>query len=187
MITLALTGNIASGKSTLLKFFKSNDIATVDADKIVDSLYKEPEVQEKISSLFGTFDRKEIASVAFSSEKMKRELEEILHPLVVSEIKKTFSKLAAKNQGIVVVEIPLLFEAGLSGMFDKIIVVHSTREKQIERLAKQGLSREDAIARIDSQLSSDEKVKKADFVIDNNSDIEAALKQAEKIISELNG
>ena len=187
MIALALTGNIASGKSTLLKFFKSKGIATIDADKIVESLYKKPAVQENISALFGTFDRREIASVAFSSEEKRRELEGVLHPLVVSEIKKTFSKLAAENQGIVVVEVPLLFEAGLSEMFDKVIVVHAKREKQIERLAEQGLSREQAIARIDSQLPSDEKVKKADFVIDNNDSVEVALKQAEKIISELNG
>ncbi len=187
MITVALTGNIASGKSTLLKFFKSRGIATVDADQIVDSLYRRPGVQENISSLFGTFDRKEIASMAFSFPQKRKALEELLHPLVVAEIRKIFSKLAAEDQKLVVVEVPLLFEAGLSGMFDRVIVVHAKREKQVERLAAHGLSREQALARIDSQLPSDEKVKKADFAIDNNGSIEAALRQAEKILRELNG
>lgn len=187
MIAVALTGNIASGKSTLLKFFKSKGLATVDADEIVNSLYKRPGVQEKISSLFGTFDRKEIASMAFFSPEKRMALEGILHPLVVAEIKSRFSKLEAEDQKLVIVEVPLLFEAGLSEMFGKIIVVHAKREKQVERLAAQGLNREQALARIDSQLPSDEKVKKADFAIDNNGSVEAALNQAEKIIGELSG
>ena len=187
MLRVALTGNISSGKTEVLNFFAKKQIPTLDADAIVRGLYTKPEVKEKILSAFATLDKKEIASKAFSFPNKRKELESILHPLVIQEIKSRLTALQQQGAKLVVVEVPLLFEAGLEKMFDKTIAVHISKEKQLDRLKQQGFTEEEAMQRINSQLSSEEKVKKSDFTIDNNSSLENAFKQAENILRELNG
>jgi len=185
MLRVALTGGIATGKTSLLEFFQSHSVSTIDADAIVEQLYSKPKVGEKILKLFHSLNRKEIAHQVFSSPKLKKELEYILHPLVLSEIQKKLLEFEKKGKTMVVVELPLLFEAGLEQLFDKVIVVTCSKKKQIKRLVELGLSEKQALARIESQLPLNAKVKKADFVIDNNESLASALKQAEKILSEL--
>ncbi len=187
MLKIALTGSIASGKSAILRFFAQQGIPTIDADEIVKALYRRREVKEKVLALFHTFDRKAIASQIFSSPSKRKELEELLHPLVGWEIKEKMRSLQEKGEKMVVVEVPLLFEADLQKLFDRAIAVKVSKQEQIARLKRQGLSEKEFLLRINSQLSTEEKVKKADFVIDNNGSLQHAFKQAEKILRQLNG
>jgi dephospho-CoA kinase len=187
MLKVALTGSIASGKSTLLRFFEARGIATLDADEIVGGLYKKPGVRRKIIALFHTADRKQIASAVFSSPRKRRELERILHPLVARELKRRLDCFKAEGRSVVVVEVPLLFEAGLQKLFDKVIAVRASKRGQIARLKREGMSEAEALLRISSQLSTREKVKKADFVIDNTGGLPDAIRDAERVLRELYG
>jgi len=187
MLRIALTGNIASGKSEVLNFFSGRGIATVDADAIVKELYRRAAVRKKVFALFRTLDRGEIAKGIFSDAGKRRKLEAILHPLVLREIRHKSGELEAKGKKLVIVEVPLLFEAKMQHMFDKVIVVFCPQKQQIARLRKQGCGRAEALQRIRSQIPMREKVKKADFAIDNSKGLPIALKQAEKIMGELNG
>ncbi len=186
MLKAALTGSIASGKSTVLDFFKSRGVATIDSDKIVAELYRQRKVQEKIRQEFGSIERKKIAEIVFGDSEKRKSLEKILHPLVVKEIELRFAELENQGAKLVVVEVPLLFETGLEKMFDKVIAVHCSEEQQTERLVgKQSLGEEQALKRIKSQLPSNEKVKKADFTLDNSQGLDELFRQAEKILGEL--
>jgi len=187
MLRVALTGNIASGKSRLLRFFKREGTAAIDSDAIVKQLYKDKGVQRKIRAAFGTLDRSRIAGQAFSSPAKRKALESILHPLVLQRIGQELARLDSQGKEIAVVEVPLLFEAGMQKLFDKIVIVTSPREQQLARLKKQGLGEKQALARMGIQLSSKAKVKKADFVIDNSGGISSALEQADKILRQLHG
>ena len=95
------------------------------------------------------------------------------------------SWLESRGEKIAVVEVPLLFEAGFERLFDKVVAVNVSRKAQLARLQKQGIGRAEALARINSQLSERQRVKKADFAINNNGTLGHALKQAEKILEQL--
>ena len=186
MMKAALTGSIASGKSEVLKIFKEHGITVIDSDQIVSRLYTRPDVKKTLFEIFRTLERKEIAKQAFSEPQKKASLEAILHPLVIAEIKKRFFELEAANTKLVVVEVQLLFEAGLQKMFDKVIVVNAEQKNLLSRLVEKGYSRDGALLRINSQIPSEQKVKKADFVIDNNAGLPALKKEAEKLLVKLN-
>ena len=186
MMKAALTGSIASGKTEVLKIFKEHGITVIDSDQIVSRLYTRPEVKKALLKIFRTLERKEIAKQAFSEPQKKASLESLLHPLVVSEIKKRFSELEKANTKLVVVEVQLLFEAGLQKMFDKVIAVNAEQEKLVSRLEKKGYSKGEALLRINSQIPSEQKVKKADFAIDNNAGLPALKEEVEELLVKLN-
>tara|TARA_Y100000310_G_scaffold343867_2_gene453586 strand:+ start:1135 stop:1698 length:564 start_codon:yes stop_codon:yes gene_type:complete len=187
MLKVALTGGIASGKTFVLNFFAKKGISTINSDKIVADLYEDRVVKEKVLTQFGTLDKKEIANQIFSSQEKKNLLEGLLHPLVVKELKQRFEELEKQNTRLVIVEVPLLFEAGLENLFDKIIAIQVSRKKQLARLEENGLNKAEAVSCIESQFSTKEKVKKSDFVIDNSKDKEFVCKQANKILGALDG
>ncbi len=192
MIKVVITGNIACGKSLIESFLKDMNISVIDADKVVHSLYLQNSFQDKIKNLFKDFDiienseisRKKIAQIVFSDKKMMRKLEQILHPEVRVEIEKFL--IEHSIEGIVCASIPLLFESKMEDLFDKIIIVTASCDNQIKRLKKRsGCTEKEAIQRISSQASQEEKVKKSDFVIDNNGSKDEAKKQLIEIIEEI--
>ncbi len=186
---VALTGNIGSGKSTILKFFKEQGAATISADEIVHDLLKKNQIKAKIVSIFGPIlnhkgqiDKQALADIIFSSKKKKDCLERIIHPLVYEEIRRFYKKNSPK---IVVSEIPLLFETNKHGEFDKVIVVFCDEKSLFERLKNRGLTEEEVKRRLKFQIPVEEKIKLADYVIDNSEDFERVRKKVKEIYDDL--
>lgn len=165
---IGLTGGIASGKTTVLNQFKKLGIKTISCDEIAKKIYKRANVRKKIKKHFGTLNRKKIAKIIFSDFIKRKQLEKILHPGIIRELKKQLKLLATRHSPLAVVDVPLLFEAHLEKMFDKIIVVYCKKNQQISRLMKRDkLTKSEATKRIVSQMPLSEKIKLADFILRN--------------------
>lgn len=178
MLKIALTGNIASGKSTVEKIIEENGYNVYDTDKIAHKIL---ECSEEVKEAFGTIDRKEIAKIVFSSPEKLKLLESIIHPKVKEEILKIFDS----EEILVFISVPQLFESGFNILFDKIIFVTADKNLRKERLIKRNsLTPEEAQKRIDAQEETG-KLEKSDFVIKNNSDFENLKTQVEDILSVL--
>jgi len=176
MILLGLTGNLASGKSEVLKTFKKKGAITFDADKIVHKYYakKGGLVYGKIKASFPqvlrnkTICRKKLANIVFSDKRKLAILEEIIHPFVEKDLAK-WANQAKSKKGIYVAEIPLLFEKKLEHYFDKTILVLTKRDKLISRIVnKHSFSKIQAKKRLSLYISTRAKIKTADFLIHNN-------------------
>jgi len=193
MLKVGLTGSIGTGKSTASKLFKELGAYTISADEIVHDLFKEENVKGEIRENFGdvfdsdgNVDRKKLASIVFSNKDKKYILEQIIHPKVRKKIENEIKNIEKVDKNaIVIVEVPLLIETGSYKDYDLVIVVYSPKEKQIERLISKGFSEEEAIKRINSQISIEQKLKYADIVIDNSSDIENLKKEVYKAFKQL--
>jgi dephospho-CoA kinase len=194
MIKLVITGNIASGKTLVETFLKEQGIVTVDADEIVHDLLKNnTEIKKQVSELFknndikddaGEISRLKIGIIVFKDREKLKKLENIIHPAVKAKINHFFAENKDKN--IAAAVIPLLFETGMESEFDYIILVIADTDTRIKRLIKRSsLTYEEAMDRINSQISQDEKVKKADFVVNNSASIEETKSQIINILSKL--
>ena len=169
-IVVGITGGIASGKSTALKAFAALNWNTISTDEIVSDLWKTDEnliraVQdhwgkEEIFSR-GNIDKDKIARIVFNNPTQRAWLENIIHPLVRSKWVTHVEQSVGKLQ---VVEVPLLFEKNLNSYFSYIISVFVPVKVQLSRLLCRGLSKDEAWSRITSQLSCQEKARKADVV-----------------------
>jgi len=183
MKAVALTGNFGSGKTTVLKFVRSFRVPTIDSDRIVASLYRKPLVKKKLEKLFGTSKRKDLAKTVFSSSSKRKKLESLLHPLVWREVKAKLASFKKKRKLFVVVDVPLLFETGWQSKFGSVIVVKCPKKTCLERLAKNGFSRKDALLRLKAQLSQRKKIKRAHFIIDNGGSLAKTRKQVGQLLA----
>lgn len=173
---LGVTGGIASGKSTVVNFFKTEGFPVVDGD-IVAREVVEPgsEGLNALEEMFGSeilqkdgsLDRKKLGSLIFQNEQKRQVLNKTLDPFIRGEIEKQTAE--AKNKSdLVIVDIPLLFEGHYEAMMSAVAVVYVTPEIQLKRLMNRNdLSEKAALARINSQLSLEQKKKRADIVFDN--------------------
>jgi dephospho-CoA kinase len=187
-IIIGLTGSFASGKSTVAGMFRSFGAGIIDADKISHSLIKPKTPSYKkiikafggdISKASGAIDRRKLGSIVFKDKSLLNKLNRILHPEVISIINK---RIKESRKKVVVVDAPLLIEAGLRKTVDKLIVVTITSKKQIERAKdKTGLSALEISRRIKSQISQNAKLSFANFIIDNSGTIKKTKEQAEQI------
>ncbi len=182
-IVVGLTGGVCSGKTTVLNEFKKYGFKTHNADEISKKVFYKPKILEKIKKIFGTADRKKIAMLIFSAAKKRKQLERIIHPLVIEEIK-NFSA-STRRSPLVVVEAPLLFEKKLKKLFNMTVTVWTTKEHQIARLGKQGIKKRDAVRRISSQMPLYFKRKLSDKVILNVAGLGDLRKQVKKIVEEI--
>jgi len=193
---IGLTGSIATGKSTVSEIFKKYGIPVIDADKIARDVVKKGSYGlKKIVEEFGkdylnadgSLNRRKLGDLIFSDKNAKKKLEEIIHPLVRKREAEMIKEIREKDKDIpIIVDVPLLIETGSYKYYDKIIVVYVPEDIQIERLIKRdNLSYEEALKRVKSQLSIEEKVKYADYVIDNSRSIEETEKQVIKILEKL--
>jgi dephospho-CoA kinase len=179
VLLVGLTGGIASGKSTVAGMFRELGAQVVDADALVHELMEpEGEATPKIREAFGPgvigpdggVDRDALAKLVFEDEALRRELEAIVHPLVVETSQRRLSE-AASLEGVelVIYDAALLFETGRHRDFERIIVVTLEPELQLARLMERdALDSASAGARIRSQLPLREKVEGAHHVIDNS-------------------
>ncbi|HNR65100.1 MAG TPA: dephospho-CoA kinase [Atribacterota bacterium] len=198
ILIVGLTGGIVSGKSTVAKMFKQLGAQIIDADKIARSIVQPGEkAWQSIVENFGRgilsdnqeLNRKELARIVFADKEKLETLNRITHPEITAIIKDKIERMRRKNitkESICIVEAPLLFEAHLEEMMDKIIVVYLNREEQIRRLLlRNNLTQQEAIDRIESQMPLEEKVQRADYIIDNCTSINQTKKQVKQVWSEL--
>ncbi len=179
MIKVAITGNIASGKSQVEKILLSMGFKVADTDKINHFILltdlsaiqeiKETFITDDILDEDDCISRAKLGKVVFSDNAKKAQLEAILHKRIIAKIQDFFNQ--NENQKVVFVSVPLLFEIHQEKMFDKIIFISADEDIRLQRLMKRNnYSEKYARARMASQFPEDEKIKKSDFVIYNNSD-----------------
>lgn len=195
ILKVGLTGGIGSGKSTVSRIIKSCGVPIVDADIIArEVLIRHPVILGKIRESFGGeyFDedgsliRKKLGSLIFSDKDKKLQFEEIILPFIKDDIYRRINEYDRKGEEICIVDAPTLIESGLYSDMDYIIVVSVDANVQIERVInRDGLSRTEALQRINNQMPTDEKCSYADFVIDNNGDFGETEKQVHEIVSRL--
>jgi len=179
LIKLAITGPIASGKSLAESYLRQEGAVVLDTDKVAhEILAGNPQIVE----LFGTTDRKKLGEIVFSDRSKLKQLESIIHPEVKKEVEKFF--MDNKEEEIVAVSVPLLYEAGMEGMFDYVITVTADEKTRLERLVKnRGLSEEEALKRIRARNFEP----KGDFIIENNDTIDNLQKKVENIVRQIKG
>lgn len=183
---IGLTGGIASGKSTVSAYLAELGAIIIDADKIAHEIMEKGKTAywqvieafgREILAENGEIDRSRLGKIVFNELEKKKILEEITHPQVIREMREKIEEYRAENK-VIVLDIPLLFEAGLEFMVDEIWVVYVDRGTQLQRLmARDGLSYEEANKRIQAQMSLEKKRDLADFVINNKGNIEDLKRQ----------
>lgn len=187
-IILGITGGFGSGKSTVAGMFKSGNTKIIDADSLAHGLMRPgSRVYKKIISAFGrgilgkkkAIDRRRLGKIVFLNKEKLGKLNRIVHPQVIRLLKKQIKDSGRK---IIILDVPLLIEAGLKDLANKIIVVKAAREKQVQRLIKKtSLGREDILRRINAQHPLSRKLRIADFIIDNSGTIKQTEKQVESL------
>ncbi len=175
MFTLGIAGDVGAGKSSVCRFFERNGATIIDADAIVHELWEQKTLIDAARSRWGerivasgAVDRKEIARVLFASEEEYSWMCGILHPMVRREIEARLSKL----DGLVLVEVPLLFESPLPWWTDGTIYVSASREVRGRRNAFRGLDEEEIRRRESFLLPGKGKMERADLVITNDGSLE---------------
>jgi dephospho-CoA kinase len=197
ILRTGLTGGIASGKSTIARIFASLGCMTVDADQIVARLYQPGEAgHEALVRTYGsgillpdgTIDRRKLADVAFASDEAAKALNALIHPLVIAEeVRLMDEKMREGGDRIVMIEATLLIEAGGKDRYDRIVIVDVDPEIQLARAVARGMSREDAARRIARQMPREERLRYADYVIDNSGDLHAAEAETKRVFAALQG
>lgn len=191
-MVMGLTGNYGMGKSFVLSVFRELGAIVLDSDEIVSRLLEDKQVILKIRKIMGdrvmkqdnTLDKAKIAKIIFENNALREKLEVLLHPMVFDNIQKRVKKISGKKE-LIVVEVPLLFEGGYQGRFERTITVFTTQKTALERLMKAGVSRSNALKRLKAQLPIKIKKKNADFLIDNNGPKLMTRRQAESIYIKL--
>jgi dephospho-CoA kinase len=195
ILKVGLTGGIASGKSTIVRMLAALGAITVDADAIVARLYRPGQAgYEAIVRTYGReilladgeIDRKKLAGIAFSSSQEAQKLNALIHPLVITEQARLFHEAEERGEdAIFIVEATLLIESGGRQRFDRIVVVDVDPQTQMARAISRGVAEDEAKRRIANQLSREERLRHADYVIDNNGDEGAALAEAARVYESL--
>jgi dephospho-CoA kinase len=192
MPLVALTGGIASGKSTIAARLSEHGAVVVDADRIVRDVQQPGSpVLDAISTAFGahmirgdgTLDRAALGAAVFGDDDAVRRLNAIVHPAVRAESGRRFAAaFAADPAAVVVYDVPLLVEARVDDAWDLVIVAHAPADVRRRRLVElRGMTEEDAAARIGSQVSDDARLAVADVVIDTSGTIAETLRQVDDV------
>jgi dephospho-CoA kinase len=190
---IGLTGGIASGKSLVSRTLKGLGMTMIDADDISheilahDTAIKQEVVQtfgKEVLNEEGEIDRGKLGSIVFFQKpELRKDLEAILHPSIRE---KMWKRARESRSNDVVLDIPLLIETGAHERVDLVVVVYATRELQIQRLmARDGISRQEAMGRIDTQLPLEEKVSAAHYIINNTGSVEETEEQTTRFYQEI--
>ncbi len=194
-IVVGVTGQLASGKSTVSTMFAVLGASVINADLLVHrALRPEGECYKKVVSAFGQdilehgeIDRKKLAALVFASPLYLRKLEWIIHPFVIKQTRKEIVLFKKAGKKIIVLDVPLLFESGMDKIVDITIAVKVTKKDGLLRCLAQGrLSRREALERIRFQLPMREKAHRADIIIDNGGTLKKTEKQVKDVWGMIN-
>jgi dephospho-CoA kinase len=173
---ISITGDIASGKSSALSYFRGHGFDTYSADTISRELYLQKKTVIDISRLFdirivdGQIDKAELRKTIFSNPEKRAELENYLHPLILNRLGEIMSIYIGNRERVAVFfEIPLLFECFLEKSFDINLLITAQENKKVWRIMKRdGCTKEEALSILQSQMPQSEKIEKADIIVDNS-------------------
>jgi dephospho-CoA kinase len=193
---IGLTGGIATGKSIVASVFRELGAIILDADVIARLvvLPHQP-AWEDIVEFFGpqvvnedeSLNRTKIGEIVYNNPDSLKELNRITHPRIMQHYKDELRRIKTEQpDAIVILEVPLLYETNMDKLCQQVVVVYVDRQTQIKRLMKRdNMSYEDAVRRINAQMPMDEKVGRADFVIDNRGSVEETKEKATKYYNEI--
>lgn len=190
---IGLTGSFGTGKTFAASLFKRLGAKVIDADKVAhDLIAKGTPAYKRILETFGNdildrrgnIDRSKLAGIVFAQKSKLKKLNSIVHPGVIKFIK---DRIVRSRKGdVIVIDAPLLVEAGLAGIVDKLVVVAASEEKQVKRCRKKfKMSKGDVLKRIVNQMSLNKKKAVADFVIDNDGTRSETGRQVRKVWEEI--
>jgi len=190
MKKIAITGNLGTGKTTILKILQDLGFSTFSCDEAVKELYEDLDVKEGIVKIFGKeiletegeINKKRILEKILKDQELKKRLENILHPLV----KEKFLEFIKENEKekVIFAEVPLLFEVGWESLFDEIWVVSCSEKTQKERIAKKGLEENIGSEILKFQLPLKEKEKRAHKIVFSEKDIEELKEEIKEMLKE---
>ena len=194
MKIVGLTGGISSGKSTVSSYLKQLKIPVIDADEVARKVV-EPNSQgaREIRKAFGSdvfeedgsLNRQKLGALIFSNAENRQKLDDLLQPLIKIMILDEIEEYRQKGENTIVLDLPLLFEKHYEKLCEEIIVVYIPKELQLERLMKRNqYTKQEALSRIDSQLSIEEKRKRATVLLDNQGTIQQLYQQVEQWLVE---
>lgn len=191
MFILGLTGNIGCGKSSVTNILRKHNIDVIDADIVAREIFDDKSLLEEIFENFGnsiknsdnTLNRKALGDIVFNNDEKLIKLNRITHPKIRKKIMDKVNIVKKHSKNIVVIDAALLVEGGYLDIVDKLLVITCKEEIQIERIQKRdNCGREEAISRINSQMSQSEKVKYGDYIIDNSGTLAQLKDNTEKFI-----
>lgn len=196
MLILGLTGNIGCGKSSVSNIFKKNKIDIIDADIVARHIFDDKDLLNKVFLTFGdeikdkngNLKRKTLGNIVFNDKEKLITLNNLTHPKIKENILKKVKEYKLKGKKIIVIDAALLIEDNYIPHIDKLVLVTCQEKIQIKRIMdRDNCTKQEAIIRINSQMSQGEKEKFADFIIDNSGSFESLEQQVLKIINTLQG
>jgi dephospho-CoA kinase len=196
ILTVALTGGIATGKSVVADVFRRHGFYVQSADRVAHDLMKPGRrAWRAILSHFGpsvlnrdkTINRRRLGAIVFADSEERRRLNSIVHPLVMERNRRTILRLERQGRHrFFVSEAALTFEAGYSSFYDKLVVTDCPPRLQLRRLMERdAIDRRAALQRMRSQMPGSEKRRKADYFIDTSGPVEETIRQAEAVSRQL--
>jgi dephospho-CoA kinase len=195
MIKVALTGGVASGKSTVASLLREAGLVVLDSDMVArQAVAPGKPAWEALKQHFGPeffgpdgyLDRPALARHVFTRPEARRKLDQLIHPWIAVELQELLAELQSRGEQLVVVEIPLLFELGLEHLYDRIIVVWADEASQQQRLVwRDSRGSEEVAGILAAQGVWRQKLSQSNFVVDNSGSLAATRKQVKKILAEL--
>ena len=187
MRVIGLTGGIGCGKSLAAQYFAELGALVIDADQLARAaIERGSEGFDEVVNFFGDsilnngdIDRRALGELIFKDAEAKKKLEGIVHPIVRREFEEAVASL--KGDEVLVYEIPLLVETGAQDRFDVVVTVESTLENRITRLRERGMRISEIEGRIAAQVTREQRIEVADFLIDNDGTEDELLREVENI------
>jgi len=191
MKVIGLTGGIGSGKSTVSQLLAELGAVILDADEIGHEAFKpDTEIWRQVVAAFGrqiltpdgNIDRKKLGDIVFGNPESLSRLNQIMHPRMYDMVKAQLEEYRRQGVGVVVLEAPLLLEAGWTSLVDEVWVTTAPEATVLKRLEERtGLSQAESLARLRSQLPSEERVKQADVIINTDCDLDELKAQVKEL------
>lgn len=192
MFLFGVTGGIGSGKTVVCEYLRKKNLPVLNSDSIAKHLINNhPQIQKKLIESFGRdiysepnkIDAKKMSRLVFENENARRNINRIVHPFVFEHIKNDSSKLQNKTS-LLGVEAALMYESEMEKILNAVIVVDAPFEKRIEWIQQRNnFTRDEIVKRIESQMPAEEKIQLADYVIHNDSDLDALKSKVEILVN----
>ncbi len=196
MLILGLTGNIGCGKSSVSTIFMQNNIDIVDADIVARQIFDDKELLNEVFSTFGesiknddgSLNRKALGNIVFNDDEKLIALNNLTHPKIKENILSKVEEYKNQGKNIIAIDAALLIEDDYLPYIDKLILVTCRQDVQINRIMlRDNCTEEDAVSRINSQMSQEHKKQFADYIIDNSNSFEELEQRVLQVINILQG